>query len=153
MNSCYHSSFSTRPDVITYRLGTKLVFVGLADNYQQALDLAQREFPEELRHIPRNRISLGIQATLAGVRRSVRISESAWAPTAARLLRGQVVDVQVRPAASLDHKAQLPKYSEVPELQVAVAPVRPRLPVTGGRKRLDWGRVKPSERKYYSKGI
>ncbi|KAG6809303.1 hypothetical protein H0H92_000761, partial [Tricholoma furcatifolium] len=85
-------------EIITYRFGPKLVYVKPADNYEQAIDYAQKEFSEELEGVPRDRISFVVAARLNNnERQSVRISESAWQAAVARLLRGEVVDIQVRP--------------------------------------------------------
>lgn len=84
------------PDLITYRLGSKYVYVAPAPNYEDALDIARKEFPEELRHVQRNHITFNVSLrTSRGDDRTVRISESAWAPAMARLLRGDIIDVGV----------------------------------------------------------
>lgn len=107
----FRSTPTVPPEVITYRLADKLVYVRPADNYEQALDFAQKEFAEELSEVSRDRISFNISAPVNGERRSVRISESAWPAAVARLLRGEVIDIHVRP---LPAKDQPPQYLEVP---------------------------------------
>jgi hypothetical protein len=87
---------------------------------QQALDFAQKEFPEELSDVSRDRISFNISATMGGERRAIRISESAWVAAVARLLRGEVIDVTVKPLPkspkSSDAKdIEPPQYLEVPQ--------------------------------------
>ncbi|KAG5653513.1 hypothetical protein H0H81_012586 [Sphagnurus paluster] len=77
-------------DIITYRLGSKLVYVRPADDYEA--NFAQKEFPEELANVPRERISFMISAKMNGESRVVRISESAWVGAVTRLLRGEVID-------------------------------------------------------------
>ncbi|RDB25429.1 hypothetical protein Hypma_007551 [Hypsizygus marmoreus] len=115
----YRSGPTVPADIITYRLGCKLVYVKPADNYEQALDFAQKEFPEELANVSRNRISFTIMANMNGERKVVRISESAWVAAVARLLRGEVIDVQVRPLApSADSKELPPQYLDVPHIHV-----------------------------------
>ena len=79
---------------------------------QQALNFAQKEFAEELSEVSRDRISFNISAPVNGERRSVRISESAWPAAVARLLRGEVIDIHLRP---LPLKDQPPQYLEVPD--------------------------------------
>jgi len=113
----YRSAPTVPADIITYRLGDKLVYVRPADSYEQALDFAQKEFSDELSQVSRDRISFTIVATMNGERRAVRISESAWVAAVARLLRGEVIDIQVRPPPqSADSKDQPPQYLEVPQL-------------------------------------
>jgi len=113
----YRSAPTVPADIITYRFGDKLVYVRPADNYEQALDFAQKEFSDELSQVSRDRISFTIVATMNGERRAVRISESAWVAAVARLLRGEVIDIQVRPQPqSADSKDLPPQYLEVPQL-------------------------------------
>ncbi|KAF8222654.1 hypothetical protein L208DRAFT_1321397 [Tricholoma matsutake] len=108
----FRSTPTVPPEVITYRLGDKLVYVKPAAHYEASLDFAQKEFAEELSEVSRNRISFNISAPVNGERRSVRISESAWPAAVARLLRGEVINIQVRP---LPLKDQPPQYLEVPD--------------------------------------
>jgi len=107
---------SVAADIITYRLGSKLVYVRPADDYQQALDYAQKEFPEELANMPRDHISFHINAKMNGEPQSVRISESAWVAAVTRLLRGEVIDIVARPSSSSFDTKELPppQYLDVP---------------------------------------
>ncbi|KAJ6597422.1 hypothetical protein B0H10DRAFT_2232052 [Mycena sp. CBHHK59/15] len=85
------------PDYITYRYANKLVYVRPAQNYETALDIAQKEFVE-LSEVPRERISFNTIATLNRQEpRVVRISESAWFAAVARQLCGGVIDILVSP--------------------------------------------------------
>lgn len=97
-------------------------------SFQQALDFAQKEFPE-LSHISRDHIEFTILASMGGERRMVRISESAWPAAVARLLRAEIIDINVRQD---DSKEPPPLYLAVPQLTEGVhrkslsAPSSPR---------------------------
>jgi hypothetical protein len=54
-----------------------------------------------------------ITAKMNGTRRPVRISESAWPATVARLVRGEIVDIEVAEPRKL--AAEAPRYLEVPD--------------------------------------
>ncbi|GLB37778.1 hypothetical protein LshimejAT787_0408290 [Lyophyllum shimeji] len=126
----YRSEPPVPTDIITYRLGSKLVYVRPADNYEQALELAQKEFSEDLAGLSRDRISFNITAKMNGERRHVRISESAWVAAVTRLLRGEVIDIHVRPPPGfVDTKEPPPpQYLEVPQttLRHSSTPSSPR---------------------------
>ncbi|KAF9268689.1 hypothetical protein L218DRAFT_954133 [Marasmius fiardii PR-910] len=104
------------PEVITYRIGEKLVYVKPAQTYIAAIQLAFQEFPEELDGISPQRITFTISATLNGEKRSVRISESAWSFSVTRMARGEILNVVVAPES--DRKVDSvppPQYLEAPE--------------------------------------
>jgi hypothetical protein len=54
-----------------------------------------KEFPDTLAHIPRNRITFNLLAMINGVKKPVRVSESAWSSCISRLAPGEVVDIEV----------------------------------------------------------
>ncbi|KAK7444259.1 hypothetical protein VKT23_015269 [Stygiomarasmius scandens] len=85
------------PEIITYRLDDSLVYVKPSLNYNEAITLAIKEYPSELGPISRSRITFTIQATMNGTRRTVRISESAWERTVSRMVRGEVVAIEILP--------------------------------------------------------
>ncbi|KAG6900708.1 hypothetical protein C0993_003734 [Termitomyces sp. T159_Od127] len=93
----YRTEPAVPADIITYRLDSKLVYVRPADDYEQALDYAQKEYPE-LAELERSRISFRINAKLNGQSQSVRISASAWSAAVSRLLRGEIIDVCIEPS-------------------------------------------------------
>jgi len=140
----YRSDPPVPTDIITYRLGSKLVYVRPADNYEQALDFAQKEFPEDLADVSRDRISFNITAKMNGEHRHVRISESAWVAAVTRLLRGEVIDIHVRPLrGSVDTKeAPPPQYLEVPQQTLRHSSSTPSSP----RNRSRDASPSPSER-------
>jgi len=114
------ASYRTTPavpaDIITYHHGGKLVYVKPADNYEKALDIAQKEFPDELSRIDRDRISFTVAANIGQEKRTIRISESAWVAAVARLLRGEVIDIQIHPPSKgTAGKDAPPQYLEVPD--------------------------------------
>lgn len=83
---------------------------------QDALDVAQKEFPEFLKSIPRERIGFYMHADVGRQRHRVRISESAWASTIARMQRAEIVDVSTRPDGNSEKDAP-PEYLSLPEEQ------------------------------------
>ncbi|KAF5345285.1 hypothetical protein D9758_008418 [Tetrapyrgos nigripes] len=85
------------PDIITYRLDDSLVYVKPPTDYNEAIDLAIKEYPDELLDLARHRISFTIQATMNGTRRTVRISESAWEETVYKMVRGEVISIEILP--------------------------------------------------------
>ncbi|KAF8891745.1 hypothetical protein BD779DRAFT_1468676 [Infundibulicybe gibba] len=115
----YRTSPTVPPDMITYRLGNKLVFVKPADDYEAALDIAQKEFPEDLSQISRDRISFYILATMEGQKRAIRVSESAWPAASAGLRRTEIIDILVRPNV----KEAPPQYLEVPQSKEGSLPL------------------------------
>ncbi|KAL0955984.1 hypothetical protein HGRIS_002163 [Hohenbuehelia grisea] len=119
----YRGTPAVPADIITYRRDDKLVFVQPAADYTGGLTEARKVFPELL-NIPNERINFYITATMSGTRTQVRISESAWAPAIARLLRGEVVDIVVdRKPETMDMR-QLqdapPMYLDVPDSKEAM---------------------------------
>ncbi|KIY50293.1 hypothetical protein FISHEDRAFT_71899 [Fistulina hepatica ATCC 64428] len=124
----YRTSPAVPADIITYRLGGRLVYVKPASNYEEALDVAVNEFPDVLYGIPRSRITFNISASMSGQRQVVRISAGAWPAAVARLLRGEVIDIRVRPTSVISQNERSgdfscldgdnlppPKYLEIPE--------------------------------------
>ncbi|KAK7473050.1 hypothetical protein VKT23_001154 [Stygiomarasmius scandens] len=95
------------PEIITYRLDDSLVYVKPLLDYNEAISLAIKEYPNELGPIPRHRITFTIQATMNGNRKTVRVSESAWERTVSRMVRGEVVAIKILPE---DTAEAPPKY-------------------------------------------
>ncbi|KAK7045645.1 hypothetical protein VNI00_007478 [Paramarasmius palmivorus] len=101
-------------EVITYRLNhEKLVYVKPLSDYNEAVQLALKEFPEDLAGVPAHRIRLNVSATMGGEKKHVRISESAWPSTVKRMIRGEVVDVEIAPDGK--ETPPPPMYLEVPD--------------------------------------
>jgi hypothetical protein len=80
--------------------------------------MALKEFADELTGIPKHRIRFSLQATMNGNRRRVRISESAWPSAVSRLLRGEVIDIEVVEERMKGEKDEPPRYLEVPDIKV-----------------------------------
>ncbi|KAK7444260.1 hypothetical protein VKT23_015270 [Stygiomarasmius scandens] len=97
------------PEIITYRLDDSLVYVKPLLDYNEAISLAIKEYPNELGPIPRHRITFTIQATMNGNRKTVRVSESAWERTVSRMVRGEVVAIEILPWPE-DTAEAPPKY-------------------------------------------
>ncbi|TFK23923.1 hypothetical protein FA15DRAFT_670009 [Coprinopsis marcescibilis] len=110
----YRSGPVVPADIVTYRHNHKLVYVKPQETYDKALDVAQKEFNEELGATPRERIGFSVTSSFNGERQPVRISESAWSSAVARLLRGEVIDVYVRGEADSKERVPPPQYLEVP---------------------------------------
>ncbi|KAF5317061.1 hypothetical protein D9611_004036 [Ephemerocybe angulata] len=130
--SVYRSPPPQPADIVTYRHGNKLVYVKPAENYELALDIAQKEF-EELSHVSRDCIGFAVMSTVGkGERCPIRISESAWPSAVTRLLRGEIIDVYIR----LDPRSESkefppPQYLEVPKVTVSF-PEKPSLSKSSG---------------------
>ncbi|KAK0486013.1 hypothetical protein IW261DRAFT_1559445 [Armillaria novae-zelandiae] len=107
----YRTSSPTPADIVTYRFRGNLVYVKPELDYEVALNVAQKEFVE-LYGVDRHQIVFTTQATVAGTRTSVRISASAWPSTVSRMLRGEVIDVDVVEDKKQDEP---PQYLEVPD--------------------------------------
>ncbi|KAF9039489.1 hypothetical protein BDZ89DRAFT_1156942 [Hymenopellis radicata] len=145
MSSSPASSSTSNPNnLITYRFEEELVYVGVVPNYKDALDIVVKEFPI-LSEVDRERLTLSTHATMNGARRTVRISESGWAPTSAKLLRGEVIDVTLKPPVNglKSRSAESlvdapPQYLEVPDVKMGYysAPVsRASSPAPSARSR------------------
>ncbi|KAG7091036.1 hypothetical protein E1B28_010096 [Marasmius oreades] len=105
----------TSPEVITYRIGERLVYVKPAQTHVAAVQMAFEEFPEELYGISPHRITFTISATLNGEKRAVRISESAWSFSVTRMARGEVLNVVIAPESDRTvDSAPPPQYRENP---------------------------------------
>jgi len=103
-----------RPDVVTYRLNDKMVYVTPAQSYEQALDFAQNEFADELRHIKRDRISFSVLVNAGiGIHRSVRIGTMAWSAVVSGLKRYEIIDVHVQPDLCMEHVDEPPGYHQI----------------------------------------
>lgn len=88
-------------DTIAYHLDSKFVYVKPPGTYEQAIEVAQQEFPEELGNISGDRISLSLHTRLNCGAHDVRISGSAWAAVVGSPYcypsGCKVIDVHVKP--------------------------------------------------------
>ncbi|KIL68816.1 hypothetical protein M378DRAFT_30131, partial [Amanita muscaria Koide BX008] len=86
---------------ITYQYRDKLVFVTPASDYEQALDIAQKEFPKLVK-FPRDRIIFNVFVLNreSNSRQSIRISPEAWTATIDNASPGQVVSIDILPTPS-----------------------------------------------------
>lgn len=107
----YRTNSPIPADIVTYRFRGNLVYVKPELDYEVALDIAQKEFVE-LYGVDRHHIVFTTHATVAGTRTSVRISAGAWASTVSRMLRGEVIDVDIMEDKKQDEP---PQYLEVPD--------------------------------------
>ncbi|KAF5356641.1 hypothetical protein D9757_012856 [Collybiopsis confluens] len=98
------STLPPPPEIITYRLGDKLIYVKPVTDYGQAIDLAIQEFPILRAYTEngdgRDRIAFYTVTEGRGTKHSVCISKSAWEPCVSRMLRGDVVNIVVTPSSS-----------------------------------------------------
>jgi len=101
---------SSPNDLVTFQYDQSCVFVKPSENYQDAIDIAQKEF-YELANISRDRIGFAVIDN-NNERRQIRISESAWSAVIGKLHQGSIVHVIVRPDP--DAKAPPPQYLEIP---------------------------------------
>ncbi|KAG6816580.1 hypothetical protein H0H87_004880 [Tephrocybe sp. NHM501043] len=108
----------------------------------QALDYAQQEFPDDLAGVPRDRIEFYSYTKVEGERRVVRISEFAWVPTIARLLRTDVVDICIKPVPSDNKESAPPCYLDVPKVDTSASvpssPKRSSSPLPTTRRPRSW---------------
>ncbi|KAF9262929.1 hypothetical protein L218DRAFT_928540 [Marasmius fiardii PR-910] len=112
-NSLVDTGARSPPQVITYRLGEKLVYVEPAPTYAAAVALAFQEFSDELDGISPHRITFSVNARLNGEKRPVRISEGAWSFTVNGMITNEVVNVVVAPESDRKDYAPPPHYLEV----------------------------------------
>jgi len=54
-----------------------------------------------------------------GSKKTVRISESAWESIVSRLLRGEVIDIQVEPSIEKEKYESPPDYSEAQDQRIS----------------------------------
>ncbi|KDR75737.1 hypothetical protein GALMADRAFT_140348 [Galerina marginata CBS 339.88] len=108
--SIYSSRPSMTPDLITFQYEGSCVFVTPAQSYQDAINLARKEF-DGLCDIPSSRIALSLEDNSNG-RRQIRISEGAWTAVASKLPRGAIITIVIRPEVDIKPP---PQYLEVPE--------------------------------------
>ncbi|KAI0256050.1 hypothetical protein BJV78DRAFT_435232 [Lactifluus subvellereus] len=90
----------TLPDILTYRLGSEMVYVTLGETYEQAVDFAVEAFPA-LRDVDRDLICLEVSVVTRGSSSSepktVRIGKRAWPVVVAALKRFEIVELRVAP--------------------------------------------------------
>jgi len=98
------------PEVITYNLNGKMVYVPPAQSYEQALDFAQKEFSDDLHNIKRDQISFSVLVHAEKSLRSVRIGAMAWPAVVSNLKRFEIVEVRVQPELHVEHVDGPPGY-------------------------------------------
>ncbi|CAL1711258.1 unnamed protein product [Somion occarium] len=91
------SQSSSVPDLITYRLNDKLVYVTPAATYEQAIAYAKEVFTDELDGVDPQYISFSVQVAFKQEKRPVGIGPMAWKSLIARLQQYEVVDIMVHP--------------------------------------------------------
>ncbi|KAH9485038.1 hypothetical protein JR316_0001944 [Psilocybe cubensis] len=106
------ASSSIPTDLITFQLDQTCVLVKPTQHYQDALDIAQKEFFYELSNVPRERLAFSIIENGNGDRRKLRISEGAWSTLVSKLPQGSIIHITIRPDP--EAKAPPPQYLEVP---------------------------------------
>ncbi|KAF8897082.1 hypothetical protein CPB84DRAFT_1781521 [Gymnopilus junonius] len=108
--NCKPTSVSLPGDLIIFQYEQSCVFVKPAESYQDAIDVARKEF-DELVHIPPDRLAFTLEENSSG-KRSIRISEGAWSTITSKLPQGSVVNILIRP--DLDMRVPPPQYLDVP---------------------------------------
>ncbi|PPQ76788.1 hypothetical protein CVT26_001755 [Gymnopilus dilepis] len=98
-------------DLITFQFEQSCVFVKPAESYQEAVGIARKEF-DELVHVPPDRLAFTLEDNSAG-KRLIRISESAWTSVTAKLPRGAIINIIIRP--DLDTRTPPPQYLDIPD--------------------------------------
>jgi len=73
-----------------------MVYVTPAEDYEQALDYAYSEFPEELNGVSRDRVRFSIKVLVDGKVRSSRIGRMAWKNVLATLTRYELINIDLQ---------------------------------------------------------
>jgi len=73
-----------------------MVYVTPAENYEQALDFAYSVYPEELKDVPRDRVSFSIKIFMQGEPRTSRIGPMAWNVVVATLAQYEIILVEIQ---------------------------------------------------------
>jgi len=81
------------PYILTYRYGSRMICVATGNDYEQAIDIAVKSFPE-LGEFDRDRICLEARV-LDGNLRTVEIGRSAWSFLVPMLPRMDIVDIRI----------------------------------------------------------
>ncbi|KAJ8586425.1 hypothetical protein M405DRAFT_695724, partial [Rhizopogon salebrosus TDB-379] len=89
---------SSAPDIITYRLNNKMMYVPPAQNYDQAVIFARSAFERDLNGVDNSRISFWLNVLANGKQTSVSIVPAAWPSVVSRLARSEIIDVHIHPA-------------------------------------------------------
>ncbi|KAL6306862.1 hypothetical protein BKA93DRAFT_712835, partial [Sparassis latifolia] len=84
------------PDIITYRLEGKMVYVTPAETYEEGVTFAKAVF-EELSGVHPERITFSVSVNMPGGGRTVQISPMAWRAVVSTLAQYEIVDLVVLP--------------------------------------------------------
>ncbi|KAG1781879.1 hypothetical protein EV702DRAFT_491318 [Suillus placidus] len=84
-------------DVITYRFNDQMMYVPIAENFDQAVTFARSAFKGDLTGIDKSRISFSLNVIANGKQSSVGITRGAWSAVMSHLARYEIVDVHVKP--------------------------------------------------------
>lgn len=101
------------PNVLTYSLDNKMVYVTPAEDYEQALDFAYSVFPTELHSIPRSRVYFSVNIVVRGSPRTSRISPMAWSAVIMTLKQYEIVLVSVLPPEHTNTDAMNNSYANI----------------------------------------
>ncbi|EIN06709.1 hypothetical protein PUNSTDRAFT_71906 [Punctularia strigosozonata HHB-11173 SS5] len=91
-----HGPLPHSADIITYRMGDKLVYVTPTSEYERAIGDAYAAFPEELSNVIRQKVALFITSFVEGKRKTVEIAPTAWTSILSTLARFEIVDIVVK---------------------------------------------------------
>jgi len=84
-------------DILTYRYQNRMVYVTPPKTYEEALDFAQKVFPE-LKDVDRESISFQMRAHTGTAEHPARIAPMAWQQILGILTRFEILEIQVRDA-------------------------------------------------------
>ncbi|KZT00300.1 uncharacterized protein LAESUDRAFT_732400, partial [Laetiporus sulphureus 93-53] len=93
-------SHADSTEVVTYRLGERMVYVTPAETFEQAVAFAKRVFPDQLATIDRKRITFTVSVVASHERRMVEIGPMAWKAVVSTLAQYEIINVIVQPEAS-----------------------------------------------------
>jgi len=106
-----------QPDIVTYRLGTEMVYVPAAPSYDAAVTHAYDVFPRKLCGVDPEDVSFAIHVSVEGETETqcVRIGQQAWSVVLGSLVRYGLVDVLVGDATqpTLEKQGKSRKYGDL----------------------------------------
>jgi SHS2 domain-containing protein len=94
---------NNRPTILTYQLNGKRAYVAAAYSYEEALDIAQKAFPDELQNISKDRIIFSFTTVS---KHNIQITDMVWSETIADMSQYKLLDVIVKPITD----ERLPQY-------------------------------------------
>ena len=86
---------------------------------QQAVEYAKTVFPDDLRHIPVQQLSLTVLSNTPRGKRTVHISPMAWKAVSSNLATYEIIDVVVNPEVIIEDEREAEYDFDLPELKTS----------------------------------